>query len=140
MRRRLALESFDPKTLWPIRVYASYLAAEAAGHDRGAIHQVLSGRRQYHHDMGWRKADAVSRLPDYVDLYHDLLLGAPTADCTDLGDLMAGFASWAGTFDQKRFLKVVEARFGVAWHAGKVVDGHVYDPPRRVVRGLVAAR
>lgn len=124
MRPRVPIEAFDPATLWPVRLFDSFTSAEAAGFKHANIAACISGKRQRHGDYGWRKADALSRLPEFVRIFCEVGPGFNI----DRGEFLRGFGSWAGKHDAGRLMKIMEARFPPGWVDGPVIRPRNSDP------------
>lgn len=144
-RPSIAIEAHDLKTGWPLFVYSSYVAAEAAGHKRSVILKVINGRNREHHGLGWRLADAVSLLPAWVAAMCVEDQKAEPSQCISVTLAQRLFIGWLSgkKIDVCRFHSLLKARYGFdsisfmssSWNRG----------PRRtvidtVVRGLTLAK
>jgi hypothetical protein len=137
MRKRIPLEMFDLASLWPVRTFASFLDAQAAGYNRGSIGEVIAGRRQSHRGYGWRYADATSRVGTLIHLECRIDSSSPEQSWVslyDFGEYLAAYFFQA--VDHPRLGKMLDTRFGVVWIT---IPPHGSQPAGKdlVIRGLV---
>lgn len=132
-RKRIPLEAYNPLTLWPDAIYDGFTAAAEAGHDRRSIDRCLKGQANQHHGYGWRKADAVSRLPDFLERFTTSGEGEVLAH--EVADLLR---RWTGNYsvDGYRVREIMANRYEIRDTVAVELyrqDGEVFG------RGIIAA-
>jgi hypothetical protein len=143
-RPPIPLESFDLATGWPVAVYASSLAAAAAGYQRRLIDAVIRGRQREHRGLGWKRADASSHLAEFVRVWCWERPGALPESCIPVNEFLGTYLTQQGLPLEQHYRALIaprlQKRYGwaLATYVSPLGPGAAHDHVQ-VIPGLVWA-
>jgi len=131
MRKRIALEAYDPVTLWPRHVFDSFTVAAQFGYKRSLIAEVIAGRRRTHWQLGWRYGDGTSRLPEFIST--NCVLSPEST--LDLSEFVRVFSRAVPGVDCARAGMLMRRNYDSYWELVRLPHPH-YLKKLELVRGL----